>query len=142
MTLTDYINRNRISVYSLSKKSGVPYPTCYNLAKGKSNIDECRVGTIKKIASALNVNADQIINNCLPNLVKHNFINDDVYLDTGSLPASLKNHLRELEELDARNDPLFYAMADSMLVDADREEYEGKISKSTLAKLYDKYPTD
>lgn len=142
MNLANYMGERNVSVYALSKRSGVPYATCYNLAKGKSDIQECRVITVKKIAAALGVSPSEIIDGTLPSLKKHNFIDDSLPLDTLSLPTSLKAYISELERMDEKDDPLFYATAEAMLTEADREEYEGSISRETLQKLYLKYPTE
>jgi len=142
MNLANFLNERNISIYALSKSSGVPYATCYNLAKGKSDIEECRVSTIKKIASALGVSPSEIIEGTLPAVKKHNIICDSVSLDPLSLPDSLRVYVFELERLDEKRDSLFYATAESMLTEADREEHEGLISRATLEKLYLKYPTE
>lgn len=142
MDLVNYLNERGVSVYALSKRSGVPYATCYNLAKGKSDVEECRVVTVRKIAAALGVSPSEIIDRTLPSLKRHNFIVDSVSLDALILPAPLRAYVSELERLDEKDDPLFYATSEAMLTEADREEYEGAISRSTLEKLYLKYPTE
>jgi DNA-binding Xre family transcriptional regulator len=142
MNLANYLSERNISIYTLSKNSGVPYATCYNLAKGKSDVEECRVSTIRRIASALGVSPSEIIDGTLPAVKKHLMIRDSVSLDPLSLPSSLRVYISELERLDEKGDSLFYAMAESMLTEADREEHEGLISRTTLEKLYLKYPTE
>lgn len=142
MDFVNYLKERGVSVYALSKRSGVPYATCYNLAKGKSDIEECRVVTVRKIAAALGVSPSEIIDRTLSPLKRHNFIVDSISLDALILPAPLRAYVSELERLDEKDDPLFYATSEAMLTEADREEYEGTISRSTLEKLYLKYPTE
>lgn len=77
MNLGNYIDNLGISVYSLSKKSSVPYTTLSSICNGNADIKECRVNTLLKIADALKVDLLDLINNTLAIPVKHNFINDE-----------------------------------------------------------------
>ena len=140
MNLGTYINNLGISVYSLSKKSSVPYTTLCSICNGSSDIMECRVNTLIKIADALKVNLLDLINGSLSVPVKYNFINGDVLLDVSDLPKAMKNTIKELEEYDQNNDPMFYECADMLYMMADRFLKDGAIDSSIRDKLIMKYP--
>ena len=140
MNLGTYINNLGISVYSLSKKSSVPYTTLCSICNGSADIMECRVNTLIKIADALKVNLLDLINGSLSVPVKFNFINGDVLLDVSDLPKAMKNTIKELEEYDQNNDPMFYECADMLYMMADRFLKDGAIDSSTRDKLILKYP--
>jgi lambda repressor-like predicted transcriptional regulator len=140
MDLNTYVKKTGLSIYSLSKKSGVPYMTLHNIIAHKSSIDECRVVTIKKIAEAIGVNPIDIISSTIVVPVKHHFIVDSVKLDKKDLPKLLRNFVDELEEYDDNNDCLFYAAADTMLLMANRFLGEGMIDQDTYIALEKKYP--
>lgn len=62
MTFKDLLEKNNMTVYSLSKNSGVPLSTIFDLASGKSNIDKINVSTINKIAKSLDLTVDEVLN--------------------------------------------------------------------------------
>ena len=139
MELSEFLKKTNKSVYSLSKESGIPYSTTLSICRGKANIEECRLGTLRALAAALNVGLLDFINGDFI-LKKHNFINDDVNLDAESLPKPLQTFIAELEEFDRSNDPAFYAATDTMFLMADRYLKNGDIKNDTYKKLIAKYP--
>lgn len=59
--LKEYLQKNNISVYKLSKKSDVPYSTLNDLVNLKLPVENIRAGQLKSIADALDVEMDEII---------------------------------------------------------------------------------
>ena len=53
--LKDYLKKNNISIYRLSKESGVPYSTLNDLVNHKITIDNFKVGPARRIAAALKI---------------------------------------------------------------------------------------
>jgi hypothetical protein len=140
MDLGTYLIKINYSVYRLAKESGVPYTTLSSICRQKVDIEECRVGTLCKISLALKVSPLDLINGSLSLPIHHHFIVDSVKLDPNDLPKMLKNSIKELEDLDAANDPLFHDAADTMLLMADRFLAEGVIDRGTYDLLVQKYP--
>lgn len=140
MNLGSYVDNLGISVYSLSKKSSVPYTTLSSICNGSADIKECRVNTLLKIAETLKVNLLDLINSTLSAPAKFNFINGDVFIDVNDLPKAMKNTIKELEEYDQENDPMFFECADMLYMMADRFLKDGAIDSSTRDKLILKYP--
>ncbi len=54
-------NEKKLSIYQVSKLSGVKVTTISNIEKGISNLDGVRLGTLKKISKALGVPVTEII---------------------------------------------------------------------------------
>ena len=48
--LKDHLKEKQISIYSMSKACGIPYSTLNDLANGKVDIDNCKVGLLLKIS--------------------------------------------------------------------------------------------
>lgn len=140
MNLGKYVENLGISVYSLSKKSSVPYTTLNSICNGSADILECRVNTLVKIADALKVNILDLINNTLSVPVKYNYINGDIFINETDLPKAVKNTIKELEEFDQNKDPMFFECADMLYMMADRFLKAGAIDSSTHEKLIMKYP--
>ena len=140
MELNEYLKHINMSVYALSKASGVPYSTVLGICRGKANIEECRLGTLRALADALDVNLMDLIDGKLK-LKAHRFINDSIHLDVRSLPLSLQKSIAELEEYDHEWDDGFYSAAEAMLLEADRCLKNGSINSIVYEKLTRKYPT-
>lgn len=62
--LNQYLKTKQISIYRLSKISGVPYTTLNELIIGKREIDDCSVKTVRLISSVLNVSMDELYQIC------------------------------------------------------------------------------
>lgn len=140
MNIQKYIKEIGVSVYSLSKQSLVPYTTLSSICNGTADVMECRVGTLIKIANALNVELTDLINSTLEIQKKYNFIDSSIVLDTSDLPKVIKNTIKELEEYDKNNDTMFYECADMLYLMADRFLKDGAIDAKTHEALILKYP--
>ena len=139
MVLGEYLQKSGTSVYALSKASEVPYTTLLSICRGKANMEECRLGTLRSIARALNVSLSDLIDGKLSIKTGH-FIDESIELDTLSLPLPLQKFIHELEDYDQNGDYAFYAAADTMLLMADRYLNSGVIDSDTYEKLACKYP--
>ena len=51
-----------MSMYALSKLSGVPYTTVNEIHRGKVDINQCAAGTVHRLAGVLDVQPDRIMN--------------------------------------------------------------------------------
>ncbi len=61
MTLQKLLEQKDMSMYHLSKISGVPKTTIIDICSGKSEISRCSSGTIWQIARALNCTMEDIM---------------------------------------------------------------------------------
>lgn len=50
-----------LSIYWLSKASGVPYTTVSLLCRGKTSPERCDAGTVLRIAKALGVTVEELL---------------------------------------------------------------------------------
>ena len=62
MIIEELIKRKNISKYRFAKDSGISYSTLNNICSGKTNISKCSSETIYKLAKALDVTMDFLIN--------------------------------------------------------------------------------
>lgn len=58
--LKEYLEKNKMSVYSLSKGSGIPYTTVNELVNRKKDINECSLKTVSKIAAYLGLTVEEL----------------------------------------------------------------------------------
>ena len=61
MTLQMLLDNKNITKYQLSKISGVPKTTIIDICSGKSSIQKCSAKTVYKIAKALNLTMENIM---------------------------------------------------------------------------------
>lgn len=61
MFLNDLLRTRNITKYRLSKASGVPQTTITDICSGKAHIEKCSADTLYKIAKALNVSMESLI---------------------------------------------------------------------------------
>lgn len=62
--LIDYLTDNNISIYELSKNSGIAYSTLHNIATGKQHIDKSSVGHLKRISECLSISMEKCYEIC------------------------------------------------------------------------------
>lgn len=62
--LKHYLSENNISLYRLSRQTGIPYSTVSNLANGTIAAERCSAGNLFKIAQALGLTMDEAFRIC------------------------------------------------------------------------------
>lgn len=65
MTIQAIIEEKKISIYHLAKISSVPYTTVNDIYRGKTNLEKCSAETVYRLAQALNVSMEEILEPCL-----------------------------------------------------------------------------
>ncbi|MCR4605842.1 MAG: helix-turn-helix transcriptional regulator, partial [Eubacterium sp.] len=57
--MKEYLKQHNISIYNLSKQTGIPYSTLNDIINRKTDIDNVRFGHIKALSSFLGLSLDQ-----------------------------------------------------------------------------------
>ena len=65
--LKDYLKKNGISVYSLSKQCHIPYSSLSDLVNNKVSVDSCSVGMVRALANQLGQTMDAFCSLCAYN---------------------------------------------------------------------------
>ena len=63
MIINDLLMEQNMSRYRLSKESGVAMTTITDICSGKADLNKCAAGTLHRIAKALGVTVDSILEN-------------------------------------------------------------------------------
>lgn len=69
MVVNDLLKQNSITKYQLAKSSGVPYTTVSDICNGKAQMEKCSAETIYKLAKALKVSMETLLEPCLQNRI-------------------------------------------------------------------------
>ncbi len=64
MTIKTALENQKMSIYRLAKASSVPYATLNDICNGKTRLEKCSAETIYKIARALNVSMEELLEPC------------------------------------------------------------------------------
>lgn len=67
MRIDQFLKDKHISLYSLAEKSGLNYSVVYNIMKGKSDIRQCKLDTVARLADALMISIDDLMLLCKKN---------------------------------------------------------------------------
>ena len=59
--LIDLLIDKKMSVYQCSKISGIPYTTLLEVVNGKTDIDKCSAETVYRLAKALNIDMESLL---------------------------------------------------------------------------------
>jgi len=62
MTFNDLLINKDMTVYKLSKESGVPKTTIYDISSGKSNILDCSGRNLLRLSKALDISIEELLN--------------------------------------------------------------------------------
>lgn len=61
MTLAEYLKEHQITLYRLSKNTGISIATIHDICSGKAKLEDCSVKRILMIASALGMTVEDFI---------------------------------------------------------------------------------
>lgn len=61
MTLQDLLDKKNLTMYQLSKLSGVPKTTVIDLFSGRSRIGACNARTLQRIANVLGCSIEDLL---------------------------------------------------------------------------------
>jgi DNA-binding Xre family transcriptional regulator len=62
MTFNDLLINKDMTVYKLSKESGVPKTTIFDISSGKSNILDCSGRNLLRLSKALDISIEELLN--------------------------------------------------------------------------------
>lgn len=96
MNLQTMLAERNMSMYRLSKQSGVPKTTVIDICSGKSSIEGCNAKTIMLLAKALNCTMEELMRIDTANYdAETGLPKDDSYLEKG-LPAYLQQSVEAM----------------------------------------------
>lgn len=130
MNLKDILNKKGLTVYRLSKETGVPQATLFNIFNGQSDIKECRVKHVAKIAECLGLTIEEVLK--LDPIPYNSFFEHNL---TGSLKDSIEL-LKTKNKKGSRYYDCYWCQANS---DINVHEIEGIITHEQADYLRHKY---
>ena len=130
MNIDTFLKNKGYTVYRLSKEKGISKTTLFDIFSGKSNILDCRVRIIMKIAEALNCDIKELID-------LEPILYNSAYEE--NLPCFLKESIAFIKNKRNRNNPLFDCYLDEANSSINVCEIENLITKEQADYLRNKY---
>lgn len=130
MNIDTFLKNKGYTVYRLSKETGISKTTLFDIFSGKSNILDCRVRIIMKIAAALDCDIKELIN-------LEPVLYNSVYEE--NIPSFLKENIAFIKNKRNWNNPLFDCYLDEANSSINVCELENLISREQADYLRNKY---
>ena len=89
MYLDDQLQHKKMSIYRLSKESGIPYATLNDICNGRTRLEKCSAETVYRIAHALDTPMEELLSPCM-----------EKRSDFELYKSSICHRLKELGDLD------------------------------------------
>lgn len=128
MSLYDLLLEKNVTIYSISKETGIPKSTLFDIFSGKSNLMDCRVRVVVKIAKYFNMTVEEILK--LDKSPNFKFAEED-------LPEFLKEGISNLKK--NRNSDLYDCYVSEVNSSINVCEVEDLISHDIANYLRNKY---
>ena len=133
MRFNELLKKEKLTIYKLSKKSGIPYSTLFDIETGKSKIEDCRGRILYLLAQSLNVTIEDLI---LLEQEEYNKAYED------EVPPFLKESLMKVKKYRSKENDLFDCYLDELNSSINVSEVENLISKEQASYLRVKYLED
>lgn len=140
MNIAELIEKNNTTVYALSKKSGIPRTTIFDLCSGKTNIGNASFYTICKLAKALNVSVEEFAK-------EYDMVDKNMYDPFELFKSNTCHYVKKLGDLKFIEKVLVEKWIDNYLKEKKYSEclyilamtdYLSRINKIPLCTKYDK----
>ena len=130
MTFAELLNDKDLTIYKLSKESGVAKTTLFDIASGKSNILDCTARNLLKISNALNVSIEDLIK-----------LDPTIYnpVFERNVPEFLLDNIENIKKAKRRKSSLLDCYLDEANSSINVCEVENLISKEQADYLRKKY---
>ena len=130
MTFGDLLIKKNYTVYRLSKESGVPKTTIFDISSGKSNLLDCSGRNLLKISECLGVSIEDLLS-----------LDQELYNPTydKNIPAFLAESIDNIKKAKKKKSSLLDCYLDETNSSINVCEIENFISKEQADYLRKKY---
>lgn len=139
-TMAEVMQEKGITKYRLSKESGVPWATLSDIYNGKTKLEKCEAGTVRKLARALDMTVEGILD-----LETLEYISPETgkpydrrYLEAG-IPTQLKESIDRVVHGRESEDSLIDCYEEDLYSWLNIFYLDGVITKEQADYIRDKY---
>lgn len=126
MTFKDLLAQKGLTVYRLSKTSGIPKTTLNDIATGKVDLLNCSGRTLKEISCSLGVSIEELLS----------LENEEAY---DVLPDFLNESISDYQKAIRKQSTMIDCYLDQLNSSINVAEVENLISKETALRLRNRY---
>ena len=144
MNLQTMLDERNLTMYKLSKMSGVPKTTVIDICSGKSSIDGCNAKTVLLLSRALGCSMEDLMKIDTADYDRETGLpKDEAYLEKG-LPEYLQSSIERMTQSwnitdSGKRDPLWDIRWSELNADINSAETEQEISSDQAWYLRKKY---
>ena len=144
MNLQTMLDERNLTMYKLSKMSGVPKTTVIDICSGKSSIDGCNAKTVLLLSRALGCSMEDLMKIDTADYDRETGLpKDEAYLEKG-LPEYLQSSIERMTQSwnitdSGKRDPLWDIRWSELNADINSAETEQEISSDQARYLRKKY---
>lgn len=130
MTINDLLVTKELNVYRMSKISGIPKTTLFDIVSGKADLKDCTGRNLLKIAKYLNITIEDLLN-----------LDREIYISAyeENLPPFLKSGISKLKKYRNQDVSLIDCYYDELNSSINVCEVENLISHDHAEYLRNKY---
>lgn len=130
MYFSELLSNRQLTVYGLSKTSGIAKTTIFDISTGKSNIYDCSGRILMKLARALSITIEELLS-----------LQYDEYNPSfeENVPDFLKESLAQIKKCNKKNNPFLDCYLDELNSSINVCEVENLISKEQALYLRNKF---
>lgn len=125
MTFTDLVTEKKLTYYKISKLTGIPKTTIYDISSGKSDLLNCNGKTLISLARALDISIEELLH-----LEKED--------DLRKYPLFLQESIKSYRKAVRNNSSIVDCCVDELISSINIAEIENLISKESANKLRSK----
>lgn len=62
--LKNYLEERGLTIYAIAKRAGIPYSTLNDIANGRVDVENCKVGIVLRISETIGISLDELLKIC------------------------------------------------------------------------------
>lgn len=140
-TMAEVMQDKGITRYRLSKESGVPWATLSDIYNGKTKLEKCEAGTVRKLASALDMTVEEVLD-LETGIITTNIIGKPLnpeYLEM-DLPPYVQKSIDDLKQgIEGKSTIPIDLLLDDLYGSINSAFWDNEISKEQAEYLRSKY---
>lgn len=131
------LEQQNMSLYQLSKSSGIPWATLADICSGKTKLERCNGATLQKLAWALQVSIEDLLS--LESIDPHGDLPKNYSYMEANLPQSLQQVIKDYAEGVASGSSLLDCLWGELYGTINAHQHGGRITKEQADYLRTKY---
>lgn len=137
-TISEVMAEKGLTKYRLAKISGIPWSTLSNICAGKTDLEKCSAGTIRRLAEALDLTMEETLDLGTGEITSTSVPSNESYLEL-DIPEDLAEVIQNVKDGFENGDPNMDLLLDELYGSINANQWSQKITKGQADYLRSKY---